>query len=152
MARAPVVRGTDQDHRLEPRALVIGVALGTKAIAYPFLALQKQSPIMDFIGDVPVVIVVGEDDRSVRAYERTLDGRRLEFFKTKETAKTIAGSNATGFQLLDAETGSVWDFEGKATAGPFAGRRLKRIAVLEDYWFDWLIYHPDTAVYQIGPQ
>jgi hypothetical protein len=155
MEKAPVVAGADKDHRLEPRALVIGVTLGSRSIAYPLSALQKQSPIMDFIGDLPVVVAVGVDARSVRAFDRTIDGRRLEFFKTRADMKGIeAGKAATaaGFQLLDAETGSTWNFEGKATAGSLAGRQLKRIAVLEDYWFDWRIYHPDTAVYHIGEQ
>ena len=79
--------------------------------------------------------------RSVRAFERTIDGRRMEFFQKTD-----------GFQLLDAETSSTWNFEGKATSGPLAGRELKKVFVLEDYWFDWRIYHPDTAVYDIGPR
>ena len=24
--------------------------------------------------------------------------------------------------------------------------------VLEDYWFDWRNYHPDTSIYSIGPR
>ena len=143
MARARVVEGTDKDHRLEPRALVIGISLATKAIAYPFAALQKQSPIMDTIGSVPILIVLGQDNRSERAFERTVDGRILEFFKKTEGSQ---------WQLVDAETGSVWDFNGKATAGALAGHQLKKVAVLEDYWFDWRVYHPDTSVYHIGPQ
>jgi hypothetical protein len=84
-----------------------------------------------------------EDNRSARAFERTVDRRSLEFFEK------IEGSR---WQLIDAETGSGWDLNGKATAGALAGHQLKKIAVLEDYWFDWRIYHPDTSVYHIGPQ
>jgi hypothetical protein len=155
MARAPVVKGTDQDHRLPPRTLVIGITSGPNSIAFPLPAVQKQSPIMHLLGDTPIVVMVGEDNRSVRAYELALDGRRLELFRKTEEGKATADSKKTGngaVQLLDAETGSVWNFEGKATAGPLAGKQLKRIAVLEDYWFDWRIYHPDTAVYLIGEQ
>ena len=143
VARMPVVTGVEKDKGLEPRALVVGISLQNKSTAYPFSALQKQSPILDNIGAIPIVIMVGEDNRSVRAYERTVDGRKLEFFKKTE---------GTGWQLLDPETGSVWNFEGKAIEGPLAGRQLKKVAVLQDYWFDWRIYHPDTAVYQLGAQ
>ena len=143
VARMPVVEGVDKDRRLEPRALVIGISLKNKSIAYPFAALQRQSPIMDDIGGVPILVVLGEDNRSARAYERTLEGRRLEFFKKTE---------GSGWQLVDAETGSVWNFEGKATAGPLTGHQLKKVPVLEDYWFDWRLYHPATAVYELGPQ
>ena len=137
-----VVDGTDVDKRLAPRTLVIGVEAGGKSVAYPLSALQKQSPIMDMVGATPIMVVLGDDKRSVRAFERVVDGRRLEFFQDKEKP---------GVELIDAETSSTWNFEGKAIAGPLAGRQLKKIFVLEDYWFDWRIYHPDTAVYDIGP-
>lgn len=137
------VEGTDIDKRLPPRALVLGIEIGDKSIAYPLSALQKQSPIMDTIGSTSIMLLLGEDKRSVRAFERNLDGRRLEFFQK---------TDVPGFQLLDVETGSTWNFEGKAVDGPLAGKQLKKVFVLEDFWFDWRIYHPDTAVYQLGPQ
>lgn len=146
VGRMRVVEGTDVDQRLPPRTLVLGLDIGGKSKAYPFEALQKQSPIIDMIGPVPVILVLGEDGRSVRAFERTIDGRRLEFFQ--KTENRAAGCN----ELMDAETASTWNFEGKAVAGPLAGRQLKKIFVLEDYWFDWRIYHPDTSLYDIGPQ
>lgn len=136
-----VVEGTDVDQRLAPRTLVIGVSAGGKSVAYPLTALQKQSPIIDTLGSVPIVIVLGDDKRSVRAFERTVDGRRLEFFQKTENNE---------LQLIDAETGSTWNFEGKATSGPLSGRQLKKVFVLEDYWFDWRIYHPDTTIYDLG--
>jgi hypothetical protein len=136
-----VVEGTDVDQRLAPRTLVIGVSVGEKSVAYPLTALQKQSPIIDTLGSVPIVIVLGDDKRSVRAFERTVDGRRLEFFQKTENNE---------LQLIDAETGSTWNFEGKATSGPLTGRQLKKVFVLEDYWFDWRIYHPDTTIYDLG--
>ena len=145
-----VVEGTDIDKRLSPRALVIGVEVSGKSVAYPLSALQKQSPIMDMVGVVPIMVVLGDDKRSVRAFERTVDGRRLEFFQTRDKAGESQPPQA-GLLLIDAETGSTWDFEGKAIAGPLAGRQLKKVFVLEDYWFDWRIYHPDTGVYDIGP-
>jgi len=64
----------------------------------------------------------------LRAYERTVDGRKLEFLVKPNTAALI---------MVDAETGSEWDFTGKATGGQLSGRQLKKIAILEDYWFEW---------------
>src|ERR1044072_7967209 len=133
-----VVDGTDIDKRLEPRTLVIGVKVDGKSVAYPLTALQKQSPIIDMVGSVPIVIVLGDDQRSVRAFERTVDGRRLEFFQKTENNQV---------QLIDAETGSTWNFEGNPIAGPLIGRQLTKVFVLEDYWFDWRIYPPDTTIY-----
>lgn len=141
MDKVPVVVTPDADERLGPRALVVGLELGGKAKAYPFDALQKQGPVVDEVGGVPLLVVVAEDGKSVRAFERRVDGRALEFFAQPE---------ARPLRLVDAETGSEWDFTGAAVAGPLAGRRLTRVAVLNDYWFDWKLYHPDTDVYMLG--
>ena len=140
VGRMRAVAGTDIDKRLAPRTLVLGLEVAGKSVAYPLAALQKQSPIMDMIGSTPIMLVLGDDHRSARAFERVVDGRRLEFFQQ------------TDRQLVDAETGSTWNFEGKAVAGPLTGRELKKIFVLEDFWFDWRIYHPDTTIYELGPR
>ncbi len=52
--------------------------------------------------------------------------------------------------LVDAETASEWDFTGKAMAGALGGKQLNKIAVLNDYWFDWQAYNPKTQVYELG--
>ena len=140
VGRMRAVPETDIDKRLAPRTLVLGIAAGGKAVAYPLSALQRQSPIMDTVGSVPIMIVLGSDKRSARGFERTVDGRRLEFFQQPN------------LNLIDAETGSTWNFEGKAIAGPLAGHQLKKIFILEDFWFDWRIYHHDTTIYELGPR
>jgi hypothetical protein len=140
VGRMRVVAGTDVDKRLAPRTLVIGITVNGKSVAYPMSALQQQSPIIDMVGSTPIVVELGADHRSVRAFERTVDGRRLEFFKK---------TDGDGFQLIDLETNSTWNFEGKGIAGPLAGRQLEKVFVLEDFWFDWRLYHPDTRIYDL---
>jgi hypothetical protein len=77
----------------------------------------------------------------VRAFERVVDGRKLEFF---------VKPNAAPLTLVDAETGSEWDFMGRAIGGALSGKQLKKVAVLNDYWFDWQTYNPKTLVYELG--
>ncbi len=141
MSKVPVATSQSIDSSLEPRTLVIGLTVNGASKAYPFDALVKQSPILDDLGGTPILIILGEDKKSVRAYERLIDGRKLEFFIKPDTSP---------LQLLDAETGSTWDFTGKATGGTLIGQQLKQIPVLSDYWFDWKTYHPDTIVYKLG--
>jgi hypothetical protein len=138
IAALPVVT-PDIDRRLAPRALVSGVKAGNQAKAYPMSAIQKQSPIVDTIGTTPVVIVLGPDRKSVRAFDRRVAGQTLEFFARPGTSV-----------LLDAQTGSEWDFTGRAVSGPLAGKTLTKLDVLSDYWFDWQTYNPQTAVYALG--
>ena len=141
MAKVRVTTSRDFGAALEPRTLVVGVDVNNSAKAYPLDALLKQSPIIDDVGGVPVFIVLGDDKKSVRAYERTVDGRKLEFFIKHDTSP---------LRLVDAETGSEWDFAGTAVAGKLVGKQLKKFPVLDDYWFDWKTYHPNTMIYQLG--
>jgi len=103
--------------------------------------LLKQSPIVDEIDGVPIVIVLGDDKKSVRAFESQIDGRKLELLQKP---------NVSPLRLVDAETASDWDFSGTAVSGPATGKQLKKIPLLNDYWFDWKTYHPKTTLYQLG--
>ena len=141
MTKVPVRIAQPLDEVLPPRSLVVGITVGNADKAYPVDAIKKQSPIIDDIGAVPIVIVMADDGKSVRAFERTVDGRKLEFFKKKES---------TQLTLVDAETGTEWDFTGKGINGSLSGKQLKQVPVLNDYWFDWKNYHPKTFVYELG--
>jgi len=50
--------------------------------------------------------------------------------------------------LIDSTTGSEWNFQGCAIAGPSQGKCLDRVPALKDYWFDWRNYHPETTIYK----
>jgi hypothetical protein len=139
-ARLPVVTPARARDALKPRDVVVGVRLGGEARAYPLAALQRQSPVQDAVGGVPVVLVVGEDGRSVRGFERRVDGRELSLF----------AKPGVPLRLVDAETGSAWSFAGEAVAGPLAGKKLAKAFVLKDYWFDWRGYNPGTSVYSLS--
>lgn len=97
--------------------------------------------MIDTVGGTPIVLVVGHDGRSVRAFRRTVDGRELQLFR-KPGVKPL--------RLVDDATASEWSFAGEAVSGPLAGKRLEKVFVLLDYWFDWRTYNPKTAVYKLG--
>ena len=139
VGRMPVRIGKSLDATLEPRTLIVGVVVNNKAKAYPFSALQKQNPILDTLGGIDIFVLLGDDGKSVRAFERTVDGKTLEFFIKPDSS-----------EIIDAETGSSWDFSGKAVSGAMTGKQLKKVNVQKNYWFDWKIYNPETEVYNLG--
>ena len=141
MAKVPVTTAQQLDATVGPRTLIVGLSVNGASIAYPFDAILKQSPIIDSIAGTPIVIVLGDDQKSVRAYESSVDGRKLEFFVKQGTSP---------LRLVDAETGSEWDFSGRSVTGALSGKELKKISVLNDYWFDWKTYHPETKLYLLG--
>jgi hypothetical protein len=140
MTARPVTTSFAYDKSIAPRTLIVGVTVNNVSKAYPFTALVKQELILDDVGGVPMFLVIGEDKKSVRAFERKVDGRKLEFLKT----------NPPSTLFVDAETGSSWDFSGRALAGPLKDKQLTKLPVLNDYWFDWQTYHPQTLVYELG--
>jgi hypothetical protein len=121
----------------EPRTIVLGLKVNGHAKAYSLESVRTAAPIVDEVGGMPVVLLVADDGRSVRAFERTVDGTTLELFASGEGKPTL---------IIDSETRSTWDFSGKAVDGPLAGKQLRQIQLLEDYWFDWKLYNPSTEV------
>jgi hypothetical protein len=140
-ARRPVRVHTTLDRRLPPRTVVYGIEAGGAARAYPQERVWTQAPLHDRVGGTSVVLLVGPDGKSVRAFEARLDGRELELVKPADGSRGEA---------VDVGTGSRWDFRGEAISGPLTGRRLTPVYVLRDYWFDWFTYHPSTGVYLLG--
>jgi len=136
-SRLRVVTPAAPDDHTPPRTLVYGVSIDGSAKAYSNASIQRQSPVVDHVGQTALLIVMEKDKKSVRAFDRSVDGRELEFFAR-------AGSSLT---LIDSETGTEWDFTGRATSGPLKGRQLSRLAIHADYWFDWKSYHPNTTLY-----
>jgi hypothetical protein len=141
IAALPVVTRAKPGEPLPPRALIFGLSAGGESRAYPRERLAPQRPINDRLAGVPVLVVLGEDGKTVRAFERSIAGRALEFFQRPAPEP---------WGLIDAQTASSWDFTGRAVAGPLAGERLPPVRALPDYWFDWKTYHPDTSVYSAG--
>ena len=134
----PVVTQTPPGDATPPRTLVYGLTLDGASKAYSNPTLQQQSPVIDHVGRTAVLILMEKDKKSVRAFDRTVDGRELEFF---------AKAAAPQLTLIDSETGSEWDFTGRATSGQMKGCQLNKLPILADYWFDWRLYHPETSLY-----
>ena len=123
---------------LEPRTLIVGIAIKGRSKAWPHASVLSSGATIDQVGDVPVALVVSPDGRSLRAFDRRVKDQTLTFVR--------AGTDLRESTLLDLETMSEWDFQGRAVKGELAGSQLAQVDYLLDYWFDWKTYHPDTAV------
>jgi hypothetical protein len=143
---------------LQSRDVIVGLTVGGAARAYPWDSLIKQSPILDMVNGMPLLVVVGPDGKSFRVFVSRIDGRDAEFFLQgdEQAAQGAQPDNNKGqkneqatktWALLDTTTASQWNFQGCAVSGQSQGRCLDRVPALKDYWFDWRNYHPDTTVY-----
>ena len=101
---------------LEPRTLVVGIAIKGKSKAWPHASVLSSGATIDQVGDVPVALVVSPDERSLRAFDRRVKDQTLTFVR--------AGTDLKESTLLDLETMTEWDFQGRAVKGELAGSQL----------------------------
>ena len=76
----------------------------------------------------------GEDIGATGVFVPVVDGTELTFSASED-----------GF--VDAETGSTWDFAGRALTGPLEGQRLRSVPHGNHFWFSWVVFRPDTKVW-----
>jgi hypothetical protein len=125
-----------------PKELVLGVHRGDDAKAYPFFEFEHFGTAValnDTVGGRPILVTYHEELRTARAFDRQVDGQTLTF--------TVSNADPRTFRFTDEETGSSWDANGEAWAGPLVGQRLQGI---EDsytvFWFAWSIYYRQTRL------
>ena len=85
----------------------------------PLSKLTIASPVLiDDVGGKPVMLVLGPDGKSVRAFSREIGSNTLEFYGR--------GGEKRGdpWVLLDSDSLSDWSFEGCAFSGPMKGKCL----------------------------
>jgi hypothetical protein len=146
VAKLPVVISFPNT-KLKSRDVVIGLTIDGAARAYPWETFAKQSPVLDRVNGMPVLLVLGPDGKSFRVFASRIDGRDAEFFLQGDDPADDPAEKKD-WALVDAVSASRWNFQGCATSGPGHGKCLARIPALKDYWFDWRNYHPDTTVYK----
>jgi hypothetical protein len=130
---------------IAPHQLMLGVSAAGQNRAYPIESILSARLIQDHLGDLPVLVVVGPDQASIRVFEGRLQGESTALTFATGTA---SGSIANQRVMVDAETGSTWSFQGCAVEGKLAGRCLKEIDAHKDYWFDWMNHYPDSTVFR----
>ncbi|MFB6299952.1 MAG: DUF3179 domain-containing protein [Halobacteriales archaeon] len=120
---------------LHPKAPVLGIVSNGAAKAYPLERVKTAGVINDTVGDLPVVVTVAADDRTLVGYIRRIDGAIVRFERASETHMRANGSR--------------WKITtGQAVDGPHAGMTLTRASDNgQMMWFAWLDFQSDTDVY-----
>ncbi len=129
------------EHGMKPRDLMLGIQAFGASRAFPYEKVIQEKLVSDRVGMEPVLLVAANDNESVRAFRNRVQGTGgpSDFYR-------IAEADAL---MMDAQSGSKWDFQGCAVTGKLKGYCLERISMLKDYWFDWRNYNPGTTVYGV---
>ena len=114
---------------------MLGIQAFGASRAFLYDRVVKEKLVKDHVGAEPVLLVVGPDDQSVRAFRDRIPGvdGAPDFYRMT--------ANKPGVLLMDAPTGSEWNFQGCAVSGtakgavpgadPDAQRLLVRLAELQ---------------------
>jgi hypothetical protein len=140
MKRVPVVIRFPE-RGMKSRDLMLGIQAFGVSRAFLYEQVIKEKLVKDHVGAEPVLLVVGPDEQSVRAFRDRIPGvdGATDFYRMT--------ANKPGAFLMDASTGSEWNFQGCAVSGKAKGACLERIPMLKDYWFDWRNYNPATTIW-----
>lgn len=145
----PFLYNGKSDPRLRPMDKVVAIEVNDVFKAYPYSVTQEAGAINDEINGKAIVIFHSDgavsaldksrisDSRqagSTGVFNRKVDGRKLTFTKAD-----------TGF--VDNETRTTWDITGLAIAGQLRGKRLQSIASGDYFAFAWLVFRPETQIY-----
>jgi hypothetical protein len=132
---------SNHDNRLELKEKVIGLEdnVGGKGQykAYKLQQIETQKVINDEINGKPVTLF-SLYPAMVRAYDRMVVGGKVLEFEY---------DNNYSNKIIDKQTGTEWSFEGDAVKGKLKGAHLNRLPFDEGFWFEWVAFHPQTALY-----
>ncbi len=118
---------------LGPADIVVTVHAGNKEKVYP-LSRIGNGVVNDNVGGVPVTVFSRADGPAGNAFLRTVDGRKLTFLLKAQL-------------FIDKETGTSWDFNGKAISGPLKGTKLQGVASRRAFWFSISLAVPNAEIY-----
>jgi len=168
MQKEPTVLSfADPARNLEPRTLMLGIRAFGASRAYPDDEVLKEKLVLDHVGSEPLLLVVGPDGQSVRAFLDRIPGLDAgsgavggttgdaapAFYRTLDDSQSHPADAAWLKQaaaapiMMDEATASAWNFQGCAVSGKSTGACLEPVYVIKDYWFDWRNYNPTTTVY-----
>jgi hypothetical protein len=123
----------NMDDRMHPKEIILGFHEDGIYKAYKQNDVELHNVINDNIGETSLMLVSLFSQNS-RAFDRNLNGEILQF-------QYVDG------KITDAKTESVWSYDGLAISGPLEGNYLTRISMEPGFWFSWVAFHPDTAVW-----
>jgi hypothetical protein len=138
---APVfVEVTEADGWLRTIEPVILVQVGSDARAYPLQILTWHELVNDTIGDTSVLVTFCPLCNTAIAFERTVDGRILDF----GTTGRLRRSNLI---MYDRQTETWWQqATGQAIAGALTGAQLSFLPAPIISWADFKASHPNGKV------
>jgi hypothetical protein len=125
---------------LAGREPVVSLEIGGDARAYPVQILTWHEIVNDVVAGRPVAVTYCPLCNSAVAYDRTVEGRALDF-------GTSGKLYQSALVMYDRQTGSLWThFDGLAIQGELTGTKLELIPVQMLSFDQWRAQYPEGRV------
>jgi hypothetical protein len=138
------------DNRLSADRLVLGVADGKQARAYPLDVVAKAGLIREEVGGQPRVVLWYGPTGTAAAYLPIASPAKKDGGSPRPVTLTLAKDSDVPF--VDKETGSRWDIAGRAVEGQLKDWTLTWLDGTQVKWFAWAAEYPTTTVFEQAPE
>jgi hypothetical protein len=134
------------DSRLTADEPMLGVASGEVSRAYRLSDVKKSGLISEAVGGRNWTILWNGPTKTAAAYLSVASPpEKVEAEPVSLTLRREAGDEAAPF--IDRETGSRWDYTGRAVDGRLEGWTLTWLDGTQVKWFAWAAEYPQTSIY-----
>ncbi|HVZ96029.1 MAG TPA: DUF3179 domain-containing (seleno)protein, partial [Chitinophagaceae bacterium] len=106
------------------KSWVVGVKAGNESKAYDWNVLTKERIIYDHIGNVPVMLVLADDNKSFFAFEAPYKDARINMHQDTLSIGVYA-----------------YTLDGRGINTPSS---LKRLFASQEFWHSWRTFNPAT--------
>lgn len=128
----------EADRALKPGDAVLGLEIGSDAVAYPIRVLNWHELVNDVVGGVPVAVTYCPLCRSGIVFDRR-DGDKVREFGV---SGLLYNSDLV---MFDRGTRSLWSqIMAEAISGSSIGAKLARLPARRTSWAGWKASHPVT--------
>ena len=131
---------SNSDDRLGLKEIVVGFENKGQYKAYKLQEIENKKVINDQVNGKPVSLF-SLYPFMVRTYDPVIEDGE------KKTVLLQFDYDTKNNYFIDKQTGSLWNFEGKAISGQMKGKQLTHLPFDEGFWFEWVAFHPSTALY-----
>lgn len=126
------------DNRLAPKEPILGLEIENLYGALVKKDVRKAMVLNFTLGTTPLVAMYDMDMDRVTVFSRKLDdGMPLEFELFEN-------------RVVDTESRSEWNTDGKSTYGRMREKSLKPVLAIDCMWFAWYAFHQDTKIIDIS--
>jgi hypothetical protein len=133
---------------LRPMEKLVVIRDGTEYRAYPVSRLAQNRVLEDKFGGRTIVLFYSKEGLSPLDAPRMADSREtgsVGVFSAEIDSQRVRFRRKKN-EIVDRESGTVWDVSGTAVSGPLTGTRLTPVEHGVYFAFAWMAFRPGTLI------